>query len=102
MWAAVTWWPSSTASASRHVADRVGAGGEVDAVGLAGVPVIEPDDLPSPAGEHLHELVRPAGARRRGAHDQEHHRISRVTKELGPQPQVPGINERGILLNHDS
>jgi hypothetical protein len=39
---------------TRHVAEPIGIGGEVAAVGLAGVPVIEPDDLPPPADQYLH------------------------------------------------
>jgi hypothetical protein len=45
--------------------------------------------------------TRSTGALRRGAHDQEHNRVSRVAEALGPQPQAPGINEGGFPFNHD-
>ena len=67
-----------------HVVNRVRRGSEVYAVGLAGIPVIEPDNLPPSVNKHLHQLVRPADSLRRGAHDQQHHRISRVAQALRP------------------
>ena len=81
-----------------------GAAAKSTQVGLAGVPVIEPDDLPSPAGEQpLHELVRPADALGRGAHDQEHHRISPGSPEaLGPQLQAGRIDKSLIAIQHEA
>lgn len=46
-----------------HVRQRVGVRREVDAVGAAGVAVVEADHLPSSGDQCLHQLVRPADGR---------------------------------------
>lgn len=83
-----------------QVRQRVRMPGEVDAVGTTGVTVIEPDHLSAAAHEGLHEFVRPADGRGGGTHDQQNSGVSRVAETLGPQLDLPRMNELFLSGKH--
>ncbi len=74
---------------------------EVDDAGLAGVAVIEADDLAVAADEGFDQLVGPADGLGGRAHDEEDHGFGGMAETLGPDAQPIGVNEFYVAIQHE-